>query len=104
MSIHTCNIHCRTIDLDQAELLAMEDKGKWMPYMFLLDIIIGCKLSSDDEDDISNDSDVDLFFSRQHLMDTLTLCVFSHVVFRALQRGQRSWQMKKSAHNVCKAK
>lgn len=53
MSIHACNIHCRTIDLDQAELLAMEDKGKWMPYIFLLDVVIGCKLSSDDEDDIS---------------------------------------------------
>jgi hypothetical protein len=48
--VHHCNIHCRSIDADSARLLEQEDGGKWMPYMFLLEIVLACKLASDDEE------------------------------------------------------
>lgn len=50
--IHTCNIHCHTIDIEKADLMGIQDKGKWLPFVFHLDIIIACKLTTDDEDEI----------------------------------------------------
>jgi hypothetical protein len=32
------------------DALGMEDKGKWMPFMFHMDIVEAAKLSSEDED------------------------------------------------------
>lgn len=51
--IHECNIHCRTVDMDKSELLGMEDSGHWMPFAFLLEIVIACKMASNDNEDIS---------------------------------------------------
>lgn len=44
--IHTCNIHCHTIDIEKVELMGLEDKGQWMPFAFHLDIVVACKLTS----------------------------------------------------------
>lgn len=49
--IHTCNIHCHTLDLDKADLMGIEDKGKWLPFAFHLDIVVACKLTTDDEEE-----------------------------------------------------
>jgi hypothetical protein len=49
--IHTCNIHCHTMDLDRADLMGLTDKGKWLPFAFHLDIVIACKLTTDDEEE-----------------------------------------------------
>ena len=49
--IHTCNIHCHTMDLDKADLMGLTDKGKWLPFAFHLDIVIACKLTTDDEEE-----------------------------------------------------
>ena len=49
--IHTCNIHCHTMDLDRADLMGLTDKGKWLPFCFHLDIVIACKLTTDDEEE-----------------------------------------------------
>ena len=38
--IHICNIHCRTLDEDKIESLNIKDKGKWLPFSFLLDIVV----------------------------------------------------------------
>lgn len=47
--IHTCNIHCHTMDLDRADLLGVEDKGKWLPFAFHMDIVVACKQTTDEE-------------------------------------------------------
>ena len=53
MSVHTCNLHCHTIDPDKLDLMGMEDDpGKWMPFAFHMDIVVGVKLTSEDEDSI----------------------------------------------------
>lgn len=49
--IHTCNIHCHTMDLDRANLMGIEDKGKWLPFAFHLDIVVACKMTTDDEEE-----------------------------------------------------
>ncbi len=49
--VHSCKIHCHTIDPSKLELMGMQDDpGKWMPFAFLLDNIVSCKLASDDEE------------------------------------------------------
>lgn len=48
--IHTCNIHCHTLDLDKADLMGIDDKGKWLPFAFHMDVVIACKLTTDEED------------------------------------------------------
>lgn len=50
--IHTCNIHCHTIDLEKADLLGVDDKGKWLPFAFHMDIVVACKLTTDDEEEL----------------------------------------------------
>ena len=48
--IHSCNIHCHSIDLDKVELMGIEDKGQWMPFAFHLDVVVAIKLTSQEED------------------------------------------------------
>lgn len=40
------------MDLDKADLMGIQDKGKWLPFAFHLDIVIACKLTTDDEEEI----------------------------------------------------
>ena len=54
MSIHTCNLHCHSIDPEKLELMGMEDTGKWMPFTFHMDIVVACKLASDEEEPVVN--------------------------------------------------
>ena len=48
--IHSCNIHCHSIDLEKVELMGIEDKGQWMPFAFHLDVVVAIKLTSQEED------------------------------------------------------
>lgn len=49
--VHTCNIYCHSFDLEQPDLFRVNDmKGKWMPFAFHMDVVIACKLTSDEED------------------------------------------------------
>ncbi len=50
MMIHECKVQCHTVDPKTAELTGLEDKGKWLPFIFNMDIIDAAKLSSDEED------------------------------------------------------
>lgn len=51
--IHSCNIHCHSIDMSQADLLGIsKDKGKWLPFAFHMGIVTACKMTTDDEDEI----------------------------------------------------
>ncbi len=51
--VHSCNIYCYSMEAGQASLLNIKDKGKWMPFMFDMDIVEAIKLSSDEEDDFT---------------------------------------------------
>jgi hypothetical protein len=49
--IHRCKIHCHTIDPNKMDVLGIEeDKGKWMSFAFHIGTVVGCKLSTDEED------------------------------------------------------
>lgn len=48
--IHQCNLNCHTIDPIKMSDLGIEDAGKWMPFMFHMDMVEAAKLTSDDED------------------------------------------------------
>lgn len=48
--IHKCKIHCHTMDPDQADLMGMEDRGKWLSFAIHMDVVTAVKLSTDDED------------------------------------------------------
>lgn len=51
--LHDCNIHCHTIHPDKMDLLNIEeDQGKWMPFLFDLDIVVAAKLTSEDEEEL----------------------------------------------------
>ena len=49
--IHQCNIHCHAIEVDKAELMGLDDKGKWLPFSFHMEIVIACKLTTDEEEE-----------------------------------------------------
>jgi hypothetical protein len=51
--LHKCNIHCYSIDEDIADYTGVEDSGKWLPFMFSLDIITAIKCTTDEEEDLS---------------------------------------------------
>lgn len=46
---HSCKVQCYTMDSKKAEDLGIEDKGKWMPFIFNMDIIDAAKMTSDEE-------------------------------------------------------
>lgn len=46
---HKCNVQCFTMNSKTAEDLGIEDPGKWLPFIFNMDIIDAAKLTSDEE-------------------------------------------------------
>jgi hypothetical protein len=50
MMVHQCKVQCHAIDPKTVELTGLEDKGKWLPFIFNMDIIDAAKLSSDEAD------------------------------------------------------
>lgn len=48
--VHQCKVQCHAIDPKTIELTGIEDSGKWMPFVFRMDIIDLAKQSSDEED------------------------------------------------------
>ena len=42
--IHSCNIHCHSIDIDKVEMMGIEDKGQWMPFAFHLGVVVAIKI------------------------------------------------------------
>lgn len=52
--IHKCKIQCHTIDPGQLDLMGLdEDKGKWLPFAFHMDIVVAIKMSTDEDDQIA---------------------------------------------------
>jgi len=48
--LHECNLNCHTMDPTKMSDLGIEDNGKWMPFIFHMDMVEAAKLTSDDED------------------------------------------------------
>lgn len=48
--VHECKVQCHTMDVKTVEELGLEDKGKWLPFIFDMDMVEAAKLSSDEED------------------------------------------------------
>ena len=48
--IHECNLNCHTMDPSKMGDLGIEDNGKWMPFLFHMDMVEAAKLTSDDVD------------------------------------------------------
>jgi len=53
--IHKCNIQCLSVDKKISELTGQQDPGKWMPFIFDMDIVDAAKLTSDDLDNPAYD-------------------------------------------------
>jgi hypothetical protein len=50
-SVHKCKIYCHSIDPTQADILGvLDDTGKWLPFAFHMDIVVACKLTTDEDD------------------------------------------------------
>jgi hypothetical protein len=45
---HRCNVQCYTMEAQKSELLGIEDDGKWMPFVFSMEMVEAIKLTSDD--------------------------------------------------------
>jgi len=50
MMTHQCKVQCHTIDPKTAELTGLEDTGKWLPFIFNMEMVDAAKLSSDETD------------------------------------------------------
>lgn len=48
--IHECKVQCHSMDIMTAQSLGIEDAGKWLPFIFHMDMVDAAKMSSDDED------------------------------------------------------
>lgn len=52
--VHRCKIQCHAIDPDKMELMGLdEDRGKWLPFAFHMDIVVAIKVATDEEDHIA---------------------------------------------------
>jgi len=49
--IHSCNVHCHSLSTTEVELLGIEDNGKWLPFSFLVSMVVAMKQTTDDEDE-----------------------------------------------------
>lgn len=47
---HQCKVQCHSMDIKTAEDLGIEDAGKWLPFIFNMEIVDAAKLASDEED------------------------------------------------------
>ena len=49
--VHRCQLHCHTMDPLTIESLNIEDQGKWLDFMFDMDMVMACKRTSDEIDE-----------------------------------------------------
>ena len=48
--LHECNLNCHTMDPSKMSDLGIEDSGKWMPFIFHMNMVEAAKLTSEDKD------------------------------------------------------
>jgi len=70
--IHKCNVHCHSVDPKDKELMGLEDDGKWLPFAIDMDIIVACKLSTDEEEELAyNCTTIFTEYGDTFILDTL---------------------------------
>lgn len=69
--IHKCNVHCHSLDPKDKDLMGLEDTGKWLPFAIDISIIVGCKLSTDEEEELAfNCTTIFTEFGDTFILDT----------------------------------
>jgi hypothetical protein len=59
------------MDLDRADLLGVDDTGKWLPFAFHMDIVVACKMTTDDRDEeVYNCTTIFTDHSDTYIIDT----------------------------------
>lgn len=48
--VHNCKVQCHTMNLKDIDNLGIEDNGKWLPFIFDMEMVEAAKLSSDETD------------------------------------------------------
>jgi len=48
--IHECKVQCHSMNIKDMDALGIEDNGKWLPFIFDMDMVEAAKLSSDELD------------------------------------------------------
>lgn len=49
--IHECKVQCHTMNPTEMDVLGIkEDEGKWLPFIFDMEMVNAAKLSSDEKD------------------------------------------------------
>ena len=48
--MHECNLNCHSMEPSKLESLGIDDVGKWIPFIFHIDIVESAKLTSDEQD------------------------------------------------------
>ena len=48
--VHNCKVQCHTMNLKDMENLGIDDNGKWLPFIFDMEMVEAAKLSSDETD------------------------------------------------------
>jgi hypothetical protein len=71
--IHRCNVHCHSVDPKEKDLLGLDnDTGKWLPFAFDLAIVVACKLSTDEEEELAyNCTTIFTEFGDTFILDTM---------------------------------
>jgi len=71
--IHKCNVHCHSVDPKEKDLLGLnDDTGKWLPFAFDLSIVVACKLSTDEEEELAfNCTTIFTEFGDTFILDTM---------------------------------
>lgn len=49
--MHSCNVHCHSVSIEDMGIMGVNDNGKWLPFTFLLDVVIAIKVASDDDEE-----------------------------------------------------
>ncbi len=69
--IHECNINCKTMDLSMTDSLGIDDPGKWLPFIFDMEMIEAIKMTTDDIDEpLFNCSTVFTHAGDAYIVDT----------------------------------
>jgi hypothetical protein len=48
--VHECKVQCHSMPLSDIENMGIEDHGKWLPFIFDMDMVDAAKMSSDEID------------------------------------------------------
>jgi hypothetical protein len=69
--VHRCKVQCYSLDKEKADSLGIEDKGKWLPFLFDLGSVDVIKMTTDEPDsEVFNCTTVFLRNGNTYIIDT----------------------------------